>query len=57
MSRFAIVWACLTTFVDATYTAYIVPLGIAFQFNVIKFSWYNGVDIAAGQCIVFLNIH
>lgn len=37
------------TLVDATYTAFIVPLGIAFHFKAIHFSWYNAIDIAAGK--------
>lgn len=36
-------------FVDATYTAFLVPIGIAFHFKAQYFSWYNGVDIAAGK--------
>jgi hypothetical protein len=36
--------------VDATYTAFIVPLGVAFHFKAMHFSWYNAVDIAAGKC-------
>jgi len=35
--------------VDATYTAFIVPIGIAFHFKAQYFSWYNAVDIAAGK--------
>ena len=37
------------TLVDATYTAFIVPLGVAFHFKAIHFSWYNALDIAAGK--------
>ena len=36
-------------FVDATYTAFLVPMGIAFHFKAQYFSWYNAVDIAAGK--------
>ena len=35
--------------VDATYTAFLVPIGIAFHFKAQTFSWYNAVDIAAGK--------
>ena len=35
--------------VDATYTAFLVPIGIAFHFKAEHFSWYNAIDIAAGK--------
>lgn len=34
--------------VDATFTAFLVPIGIAFHFRAQYFSWYNALDIAAG---------
>ena len=49
MSKFALVWSLITMSVDATYTAFIVPIGIAFHFKAQYFSWYNAVDIAAGK--------
>jgi hypothetical protein len=41
-------YSMLITLVDSTYTAFVVPLGVAFQFNAQSFSWYNAVDIAGG---------
>ena len=49
MSKFALAWSIITMFVDATYTAFLVPMGIAFHFKAQYFSWYNAVDIAAGK--------
>ena len=48
LSRTALVYNCLVTMVDATYTAFIVPIGIAFQYDAKEFTWYNAIDIAAG---------
>lgn len=58
MSKFALVWSLITMSVDATYTAFIVPIGIAFHFKAQYFSWYNAVDIAAGKpcCHSHLNL-
>lgn len=49
MSKFALAWSLITMLVDATYTAFLVPIGIAFHFKAQTFSWYNAVDIAAGK--------
>ncbi len=49
MSKFALAWSLITMLVDATYTAFLVPIGIAFHFRAETFSWYNAVDIAAGK--------
>ena len=48
LSRPAMAYSMLITLVDSTYTAFLVPLGVAFQFNAESFSWYNAVDIAGG---------
>ena len=48
LSRGTLAYNCLVTIVDATYTAFIVPIGIAFQYDAKHFSWYNAIDIAAG---------
>lgn len=48
LSRTALIYNALVTVVDATYTAFIVPIGIAFQYDAKEFSWYNAIDIAAG---------
>ncbi|BDA43675.1 probable potassium voltage-gated channel subfamily H member 7 [Coccomyxa sp. Obi] len=53
LSRVAMSWYFFMTLVDATYTAFIVPLGVAFHFKAIHFSWYNAIDIAAGVCYWF----
>jgi len=49
LSRTATAWYTFTTLVDATYTAFIVLLVIAFHFKATHFSWYNAVDISAGR--------
>ena len=47
-SKFARGWQMLITLVDATYSAFLIPIAIAFNWNDRYFSWYNGIDIAAG---------
>lgn len=48
LSRPALFYVALITLVDATYTAFVVPIGIAFQYQVDNFSWFNALDIAGG---------
>ena len=49
ISKIALTWSLITMAVDATYTAFLVPIGIAFHFKAEHFSWYNAIDIAAGK--------
>jgi hypothetical protein len=49
LSRPALFYVAFITLVDATYTAFVVPIGIAFQYQVDTFTWFNAVDIAGGE--------
>jgi len=55
LSTLAFAWRILISFVDATYSAFLIPIACAFHWNAITFTWYNGLDVTAGA-IFWLDI-
>eukprot|EP00884_Botryococcus_braunii_P020699 jgi/Botrbrau1/7312/Bobra.247_3s0007.1 len=41
-------WNSIMAFVDATYSAFLIPLGVAFHFRPTHFTWYTPLNVAAG---------
>lgn len=41
-------WATLMVALDAVYTAFLVPIGVAFRLGDTNFSWGSIVDFVAG---------
>ena len=44
-------WQTSIAFVDATYSAFLIPIGIAFHWDSLHFSWYNAINFVAGRVL------
>lgn len=44
----ALAWITAMAIVDGTYSAFLIPLGVAFHFKPSHFSWYTPFNLAAG---------
>ena len=50
--RVAVIWKGLMSVVDATYTAFLVPLSFAFFHDVRIFNWMSVLDIVGSKCLI-----
>ena len=49
-SNFTLHWRIFTTTFDAVYTAFYLPISVAWHFNLRHFRWFNVLDFVGGGC-------
>jgi hypothetical protein len=46
-----LIWNAWMAIVDGTYSAFLIPLGIAFHWKPKQFMWYTPINLAAGASL------